>query len=98
MTALLRAHFREIVISRVFPTARLSRSSNLNPCDLWLWIFLKDRVYRGNIQTIPELKARITRHVTSIATETLRSTVGQAVTQFERVIDVNGMHIVQVCD
>ena len=71
---------------------------DLNPCDFWLWGFLNDHVYRGNMQTIPELKASITRYVSSIDRETLRATVEHAITRFEHVIDVNGMHIEQICD
>ena len=65
----------------------------LNPCDFWLWGFLKDYVYRGKIQTLPEMKASILHRVSSIDLEILRATVEQAITRFERVIDVNGMHI-----
>ena len=49
-TALLRAHVGDKrVISKDFPVAWPPRSSDLNPCDFWLWGFLKDHVYRGNI-------------------------------------------------
>ena len=51
------SHFGdEHVISRDFPSAWLLRSPNLIPCGFSLWGFLKDHVYRGNIQTVPELK------------------------------------------
>ncbi|GFU59386.1 transposable element tc3 transposase [Trichonephila clavipes] len=39
------------VTSRHFPDARPSRSPDLNPCDFWLWRFLKCRVYSGGIRT-----------------------------------------------
>ncbi|GBL93848.1 hypothetical protein AVEN_153614-1 [Araneus ventricosus] len=46
--ALLRAHSGDVrVISRSFLTAWPPRSPDLNPCDFWLWGFLKDRVYGG---------------------------------------------------
>ena len=48
---------------------------------------------RGNIQTVPKIKANITRHVSSIDRETLRKTVQHAVTSFEYALDVNWMHI-----
>ncbi|KAF8791010.1 hypothetical protein HNY73_005947 [Argiope bruennichi] len=67
VTALLRALFEDQrVISRSFPTALSPRSPDLNPCDFWLWGFLKDRVYVGSIRTLHELKASITRHVAAI--------------------------------
>ncbi|GFW65389.1 hypothetical protein TNCV_396551 [Trichonephila clavipes] len=41
---------------RHFPDEWPSRSSDLNPCDFWLWGFLRDRVYRGRIRTLSDLK------------------------------------------
>ncbi|GBL97863.1 hypothetical protein AVEN_87314-1, partial [Araneus ventricosus] len=50
--AFLRAHFGDDwVISRSILTAWPPCSPDLNPCDFWLWGFLKDRVYGGNKQT-----------------------------------------------
>ena len=96
MTALLRAHFGdEHVISRGFPTAWPPHFPNINRCDFWLWEFLKDNVNRGNIQIVPELKESITRHVSSIDKEALRATVCKRI---EHVIEVNGMHIEQLCE
>ena len=74
-----------------------SCSPDLKPCDFWLWGFLYDHVYRGNIRTVPELKASITRHVSTINRENLRATIEQAIARFEHVIDVNGKHIQQTC-
>ena len=50
------------------------------------------------MQAVLELKASITRHVSSIDREILRVTVEHDKTCFEHVIDVNGMHIVQICN
>ncbi|GBN37205.1 hypothetical protein AVEN_110884-1 [Araneus ventricosus] len=64
--ALLLDHFvDDRVISRIFPIAWPPRSLDLNPCDFWLWRFLKDCAYGGNIRTLPELKASIPRHVST---------------------------------
>ena len=99
VTALLRAHFRDgHVISRGFPAAWPPRSPDLNPCDFWLWGFLKDHVYRRNNQTAPELKAIITFHVSSVYRDIICATVEQSTTRFEHVVDVNGMRIEQMCN
>ncbi|GBM40407.1 hypothetical protein AVEN_122627-1 [Araneus ventricosus] len=91
---LLRSHFEDDrVISRSSPTVWLSRSPDLNPRDFWLWGFLKDRVYEGNIRTLPELKASLTCHVSAIDRETLRTTIEHATVCFENVLDADGMHI-----
>ncbi|KAJ4437726.1 hypothetical protein ANN_17871 [Periplaneta americana] len=44
-----------------FPDEWPSRSPDLNPCDFWLWGYLKDRVYQGNIRSLADLKASIQR-------------------------------------
>ena len=51
------------------------------------------KVLTGNTETVPELKASITYHVSSIYRETLRPTVDYTITRFEHGIDVNEMHI-----
>ncbi|KFM63988.1 hypothetical protein X975_27038, partial [Stegodyphus mimosarum] len=61
--ALLCAHFGDQVILRSFPIAWLPCSPDLNLYDLWLWRFLKDRAYGGNIWTMLKLKASITHHI-----------------------------------
>ena len=102
MTSLLRAHFgNEFVISRDFPTACPPRSPNISPCNFWLWEFLKNHVNRGNIQTSPGLKESITRKhesTSSIDRGPFRATAEHSITRFEHVINLNGMHIEQICD
>ncbi|GFU40621.1 uncharacterized protein TNCV_3230131 [Trichonephila clavipes] len=56
-----------------------ARSSDSNPRDFWLWGFLKDRVCRGGIRTLPYLKANSTRHVAEISRELLRATTENAI-------------------
>ena len=36
------------------------RSPDLTPCEYSMWGILKERIYSQNVQTIPELKERIT--------------------------------------
>ncbi|GFX17299.1 uncharacterized protein TNCV_3553061 [Trichonephila clavipes] len=95
--ALLSANFGDNrVISRHFPDAWPSRSPELNPCDFWLWGFLKDRVYSGGIRTLPDLKASIIRLVAEILRELLLATIENAIIRFQHVIDVNRAHIVRI--
>ena len=54
-----------------------------------LWGYLKNNVYRENIQIVPELKENTTCHISSIDRETLRATVEHAITLFEHMIDAN---------
>ncbi|GFU75815.1 uncharacterized protein TNCV_1652751 [Trichonephila clavipes] len=96
--ALLSGNFGDNrVISRHFPDAWLC-PPDLNPCDFWLWGFLKDRVYSAGIRTLPDFKASIIRHVIEIPRELLRTTIENAVLRFQHVIDVNGAHIGHILD
>ena len=60
-TELLREKFPGRVISRNGDQNWPPRSCDLTPCDLFLWGFVKSRVYVNKPQTIPELKAEIRR-------------------------------------
>ena len=56
VTALLWAHFGDDhVVSRGFRITLPPVSLDVNPCDFWLWGFLKDHDDRRNIKTVPEL-------------------------------------------
>ncbi|GBM74582.1 hypothetical protein AVEN_151034-1 [Araneus ventricosus] len=64
---LLNLYFRnDRIISRHFPTAWPPRSSELNPCDFWLWGYLNDIVYGVPIANLSEMKNRITQHIHDI--------------------------------
>ncbi|GFX54935.1 uncharacterized protein TNCV_3318521 [Trichonephila clavipes] len=72
----LRQHFtNDRVTSRAFPTAWPPLSPVLNPCEFWLWGYLKNLVYRGRLITLADLKDSITLHVRSISVDQLRSAV-----------------------
>lgn len=93
---LLRRHFGNArIISRHFPTAWPPRSPDLNPCDFWLWGYLKD-VFSAPIANLAELKARIAQHILNVTPETLRSVVEHAVSRFQLVAHNAGQHIEHV--
>ena len=79
---LLSAQFGDdMIISRDVPTTWPPCSSDLNPCDFWLWGYLKNVVYSGRIQKLADLKASITHHINCISTVTL-SVVEHTVLRF----------------
>ncbi|GBM15013.1 hypothetical protein AVEN_266908-1 [Araneus ventricosus] len=87
-------HFgNDRIIIQHFPTAWSPRSPDLNPCDFWLWGYLKDVMYGGPIANIPELKNSIAQHIHNITTETLRSVVEYAVLRFQLIEENGGQHI-----
>ena len=60
----LKNHFsEERIISRHFRNLWPPRSPDLNPCDFWLWGYLKQCVGRENPRTLPDLKDSISRCV-----------------------------------
>nr|XP_022908494.1 uncharacterized protein LOC111419849 [Onthophagus taurus] len=59
--------FRQKWIGRGGPIPWPPRSPDLNPLDFFLWGFMKDRVYATEVNTIDELRHRITA-----ATEDIR--------------------------
>ncbi|GBN07018.1 hypothetical protein AVEN_253766-1 [Araneus ventricosus] len=91
---LLNLHFGNgRIISRHFPTARPPQSPDLNPCDFWLWSYLKSIAYGGSIANLAELKNRIRQHIHNITSETLRSVVEHAVLRFQFIGENGGQHI-----
>ncbi|GFU50783.1 uncharacterized protein TNCV_2494891 [Trichonephila clavipes] len=82
------------VVSRAFPTAWPPRSPDLNPCDFWLWGYLKNLVYRGRLITLADLKDSITLHVRSISVDQLRSAVEQTLHRLQ-ILHLEGNHIEQ---
>ena len=67
---LLETFTDERIISRSLPTPWPARSP-----DFWLWGYLKDRVYQGNIRYLVDIKTSIERHVAQIPRELLRTTI-----------------------
>ncbi|GBL94007.1 hypothetical protein AVEN_76723-1 [Araneus ventricosus] len=91
---LLNLHFgNDRIISRHFPIAWPPRSPDLNPCDFWLWGYLKDVMYDGPIPKLAELKNLITQHIHNITTETLRSIMEHAVLRFQLIEENGRQHI-----
>lgn len=70
-------------------------SPDLNPCDYFLWGYLKDEVYRGSPRTVEEVKARIRTKISEITTETLRDVIGNFESRLHAVIEKEGAHIEQ---
>ncbi|GBN15679.1 hypothetical protein AVEN_170955-1 [Araneus ventricosus] len=91
---LLSMHFGNYrIISRHFPTNWPPRSPDLNPCDFWLWGYLKHVVFSDRIEILVELKARSEQHIHIISQDTLQSVVEHAISRFELVAENGGQHM-----
>lgn len=67
-------------------------SPDLNPCDFWLWGYLKDEVFKSRPRTLDDLKREIIRVVNSIDQETFVRVVKGFENRLEALIDCNGAH------
>jgi len=73
-----------------------ARSPELTVPNFFLWVFLKDRVFRRRIMTIQELKQAIVHEVAAIDEDLRRRMYGNFQTRLQRYIDVNGGHLPDV--
>ena len=65
-------------------------SPDLNPCDFFLWGYVKDRTYTTQITSIDELKTKITDIVTKIPKETLHSIFDSFYSRLKNIVKMNG--------
>ena len=87
--ALERATMFGTVISRFGDIAWSARPPDLTVPDLFLWGFLKDRVFRRRIMTIQELRQAIVDKVVTIDKDLRRRVYGNFQTRLQQCIDVN---------
>lgn len=68
-------------------------SPDLNPCDFFLWGYLKDRIYKNQPRNPDELKAKIIKECHGITTDTLSKVTAGFQRRLAAVIDREGWHI-----
>ena len=91
---MLRRHFTEgRIISLVFPTRWAPHSPDLKPSDFWLWSYLKDKVYLGNIRNLAELKNQILLHACNVGSDQLHAAVDHAITRRHMLVLKQRDHI-----
>lgn len=94
--ALLLEKFGEHnVISRGFTHSWPSRSPDLNPCDYFLWGFLKSRVFRNSPRTLEDLKMAISHEINQLTPELLGRSIENIYDRLLCVIGEQGGHIEQ---
>jgi hypothetical protein len=98
----LNTTFRGRVISNRFPELFNTGwfwppySPDVNPCDYFLWGYLKARVYQRNPRTIPELKAAIESEFRAIDRCMLELVVRNFVNRLEKIVVADGAHFENV--
>lgn len=69
------------------------RSPDLNPCDFFLWGYLKDRVYSPLPKNLDDLKANIENEIKKISKETLKNTFLNFEKRMNLVIKIGRAHV-----
>jgi len=67
-------------------------SPDLNPCDFFLWGYLKDRVYTETFTDMDELKKKITAEINSIPQSMFRRVAGNFEHRCRVVAEREGHH------
>ena len=91
----LTSLFQGRVIGLRFDREWPPRSPDLNPCDFFLWGYLKFRVHRRKPSTIEQLKQIITDEVTHLPQELLQKSAESILDRCMAILSVNGEHIEQ---
>ena len=68
------------------------RSPDLNPCDFFLWGYLKSKVYNPLPKNLDYLKLNKEREIKNISAETLKSVFSNLTKRCKMLISVNGGH------
>jgi hypothetical protein len=98
----LHSKFQHRILSNHFPQQFQYRfswppcSPDLNPCDYFLWGYLKDKVFSSAPRTLPELKERIKESCARVTRGMLTRIVENFVLCLQVVREFQGAHIKHV--
>ena len=93
------------VVREAFPGRLISRngyiswpprSPHLNPCDFFLWGYLKSKVYLGIPRTIDELKEAIRREILTIPISMLEDVMENFQNRLQECINEEGRHLTDI--
>ena len=69
------------------------RSPDLNPCDFFLWGYVKSKVYEHRPSTLEHLKAAITEEINAIPHNMLERVMVNFRERLQNCIDIGGRHL-----
>lgn len=90
---LLQENFPQKLISRFGDIPWPPRSPDLTPMDLFLWGYLKERVYNDNPQSLVALKENIRREISSIEPCLLQRVAQNTRLRFEQCVQLDRKHL-----
>ena len=70
-----------------------AHSSDLNPCNFFLWGYLKSKVYSNRPQSIEQLKDAIHQEATAILHEMICRVIDNFRERLRQCADNNGSHL-----
>jgi hypothetical protein len=76
-----------------FPGRLISLRGDLTPCNLFLWGYLKSRVYTNRPQTLQDLKRNIQEETVNIPIKMMERVMRNSRIRFNRCIDNGGRHL-----
>ena len=68
-------------------------SLDLNPCDFFLWGYVKSKVYEHRPSTLEHLKAAITEEINAIPHNMLEKVMVNFRERLQNCIDIGGRHL-----
>jgi len=89
----LDAKFPNRWIGRDGPTPWPPRSLDITPLDLFLWGYVKDRVFSTPVPDITNLKARITEAFATITEDMLENTWREIDYRLDVLYETKGAHV-----
>lgn len=93
---LLNHYFKEKVIALDYNNATQKGldwppySPDLNPCDFFLWGYIKDKVYKNNPKTMEELQNAIREEFSTIQPDLLKKVTDNFIVRIRHVISTSG--------
>jgi hypothetical protein len=91
--AVLREHFPERLISIRGDLEWPARSSDLAPCDFFLWGLLKSHVYVNRPRTLQDLKTNIQEEIANITPVMLARVMTNARNRFTQCMESGGRQL-----
>jgi len=71
-------------------------SPDINPCNIFLWGFLKEKVFQRRPENVVQLRAHIVKLCRELSEDLCRKVVMNARVPFQEVVRQNGGHIEHV--
>ena len=70
-----------------------ARSPDLRPCDVFLWGYLKEKVFKHRPRSLEDLKERIQQEIDSIPPELTRRVMKRFRERLQQYVANNGRHM-----